>query len=208
MVPEGRERKSAGRRSVVLAAMLVAWLLPSTALGFDAADSLRKGAFVLSLQAGGGSLNQALEEHDHGSWFVSFLPRLTYVPIDPIGSGWLRGTLEVGAEGWLQFFREPVETAAEGLKAVARYDFLGFGRLVPYAEVLVGAGYKNFRPWDNPTSFTFVLEAGVGVSYMVTPSIAITGGYRFQHLSNAGLGHRNRGYNYDGGVVGVSIFFP
>ena len=28
---------------------------------------------------------------------------------------------------------------------------------------------------------------------MITPSIAITGGYRFQPLSNAGLGHRNRG---------------
>ena len=139
---------------------------------------------------------------------MSFLPRLTYVPFDPIGSGWLHGTLEVGAEGWLQFFREPVETAAEGLKAVARYDFLGFGRLVPYAEVLLGAGYTNFRPWDNPASFTFVLEGGVGARDMITPSMAITGGYRVQHLSNAGLGRRNRGHNYDGGVAGVSIFFP
>ena len=77
MIPEGRERKAAGRRSAVLAALLVAWLLPSTALGLGAADSLRKGACVLSLQAGGSSLNQAIEEHDHGSWFVSFLPRLT-----------------------------------------------------------------------------------------------------------------------------------
>ena len=48
----------------------------------------------------------------------------------------------------------------------------------------------------------------MGVSCMITPSIAITGGYRFQPLSNAGLGHRNRSYNYDGGAVGVSIFFP
>ena len=196
------------RRTALLAAVITAWLLPSTTVAFDAADSLRKGAFVLSLQAGGGSLNQALEEHDHGSWYVSFLPRLTYVPIEPVGSGWLRGTLEVGAEGWLQFFREPVETAAEGLKAAVRWDFLGFGRFVPYVEALVGAGYKNFRPWDNPTSFTLVLEAGVGASYMLTPAVAITAGYLFQHLSNVGVGHRNRGYNYDGGVVGVSIFFP
>ena len=181
------------RRTALLVAAIAAWLLPSTAVAFDAADSLRKGAFVLSLQAGGGSLNQAIEEHDHGSWYVSFLPRLTYVPIEPVGSGWLRGTLEVGAEGWLQFFREPVETAAEGLKAAVRWDFLGFGRFVPYVEALVGVGYKNFRPWDHPTSFTFVLEAGVGASYMLTPSVAITAGYRFQHLSNAGLGHRNRG---------------
>lgn len=196
------------RRSVLLALTIAAWLLPSTAVAFDAADSWHKGALVLSLQAGGGSLNQAIEEHDHGSWFVSFLPRLSYVPIDPVGTGWLRGTLEVGGEGWLQFFREPVATAAEGLKAVVRWDFLGFGRLVPYVEALGGAGYKNFRPWDNETSFTFILEAGVGAAYMLTPSVAITAGYRFQHLSNLGIGHRNRGYNYDGGVVGVSILFP
>ena len=204
MIAPGRSRFC----PALLAVLIAAWLLPSTAVAFDAADSLRKGAFVLSLQAGGGSLNQALEAHDHGSWYVSFLPRLTYVPIDPVGSGWLRGTLEAGAEGWLQFFREPAETAAEGLKAVARYDFVGFGRFVPYVELLIGAGYKNFRPWDNPSSFTFVLEAGVGASYMLTPPVAITAGYRFQHLSNAGIGERNRGYNYDGGMVGVSIFFP
>lgn len=209
MIPRSMMAKAqrAARPALVMAAVLAAWL-PSMALGFDAADSLHKGAFVLSLQAGGGSLNEAIEPHDHGSWFVSFLPRLTYVPIDPVGSGWLRGTLEVGVEGWLQFFREPVETTAEGLKAVARYNFLGLGRLVPYVEALAGVGYKNFRPWDNPTSFTFALEVGAGLSYMITPTVAITGGYRFQHLSNAGIGHRNRGYNYDGGVVGVSIFFP
>src|SRR5262245_25448367 len=196
------------QRPVLLAMMILACLLPSTAAAFDAADSFHKGAFVLSLQAGGGSLNQAIEAHDHGSWFASFVPRLTYVPIEPVGSGWLRGTLEVGGEAFFQFFREPVETAAEGLKATARWDFLGFGRLVPYVEVLLGAGYKNFRPWDSPSSFTFVLEGGVGAAYMITPSIALTAGYRFQHLSNAGVGRRNRGYNYDGGVAGVSIFFP
>jgi hypothetical protein len=43
---------------------------------------------------------------------------------------------------------------------------------------------------------------------MITPTVAITAGYRFQHLSNAGIGERNRGYNYDGGAAGVSIVFP
>ena len=104
--------------ALLMAAVIAAWL-PATAHGSTDADALPKGAFVLSRQAGGGSLNQAIESHDHGSWFVSFLPRLTYVPIDPVGRGWLRGTLEIGAEGLLQFFREPVETAAEGLKAGA-----------------------------------------------------------------------------------------
>jgi opacity protein-like surface antigen len=97
---------------------------------------------------------------------------------------------------------------AEGLKAVARYDFVGFGRFVPYVEALIGAGQKNFRPWDNSSSFTFAIEAGAGASSMITPTVAITAGYRFQHLSNAGIGERNRGYNYDGGAAGVSIVFP
>lgn len=206
------DRGTRGRRGtwlVALALVSAAGVAPPAALGFEAADSYRKGTVIGSLLVGGGIQNGLEGEgRDLDMRYVTVLPRLTMVPVEPFGPTWLRGTIEVGVEGWFQYFTAPVESTAEGLKAAVRYDVLGLGRFVPYVELLVGAGYKNFRPFENESKYTFVLEAGVGLSYLVTPRVAITGGYRLQHLSNAGGGHRNRGFNSDGGVVGVSFHFP
>jgi opacity protein-like surface antigen len=50
-------------------------------------------------------------------------------------------------------------------------------------------------------------EAGAGVSYFVTDTVALTGGYRFQHISNGHTSHPNRGFNSDSGTGGVSFYF-
>jgi opacity protein-like surface antigen len=59
---------------------------------------------------------------------------------------------------------------------------------------------------ETRSHFTFIVEAGAGVSYVVSPSWAVNLGYRFQHLSNL-VGHPNRGVNSDTGVLGVSFHF-
>jgi len=58
---------------------------------------------------------------------------------------------------------------------------------------------------DSP--FTFVLEAGIGVSYFITPGLAVNVGYRFQHVSNGHLYEKNRGFNSDSGIVGLTWYF-
>jgi opacity protein-like surface antigen len=57
------------------------------------------------------------------------------------------------------------------------------------------------------STFTFVLEAGAGLAYFVTDSLALNAGYRFQHISNGHTSDRNRGFNSDSGVMGVSFYF-
>jgi opacity protein-like surface antigen len=205
--PEGRRGPGHGRWSVLLVLLLaVAAGAPAVAAAADATESLRKGTFIGSLLVGGGAQNSLDGDLDMN--YVSLLPRLTWVPFEPFGPSWLRGTVELGGEVWLQFFTDPVETTAEGLKGAVRYDLVNLGPWVPYIEALAGAGYKNFRPFENETKFAFVLEAGAGLTHLITPRVAITAGYRFQHLSNAGLGKRNRGINSDGGVLGISYHFP
>lgn len=181
---------------------------PAAAAAFDAAREFAKGTTVLSFQVGGGAQNN-VEGHGRlsGVAFVGFLPRLTGVPLEPLGSGWLRGALEVGAEGWFQYYLEPAETTAEGLKLAFRYNFLGLGRLVPYVEALAGAGGTSLKTFEIRSHFTFVLEAGAGLAYFVAPGVALTGGYRFQHISNGNVSSPNRGFNSDTGVAGVSFFF-
>jgi opacity protein-like surface antigen len=58
------------------------------------------------------------------------------------------------------------------------------------------------------STLNFVLEAGVGLSYFLTDNLALTAGYRFQHVSNGGTSNPKIGFESDTGTLGVSYFFP
>ncbi len=177
------------------------------ACAYDPATEFAKGTVILSLQAGGGIQNN-LEGHSRISnlHFVSFTPRLAILPLDPVGSGWFRGALETGLEGWVQHYVEPHDATALGLKAVGRYHFIGVGRLVPYVEVGTGVGGSSLKVREIDSTLNFVLEAGAGLSYFVAEGVALTAGYRFQHISNGNTTRPNRGLESDTGTVGVSFF--
>ena len=84
---------------------------------------------------------------------------------------------------------------------------IGFGRLVPYFEAIAGAGGTNLRVREIDSALAFVLEAGAGLSYFVTDTVALNAGYRFQHISNGHTSNPNRGFNSDTGIGGVSFYF-
>jgi opacity protein-like surface antigen len=182
--------------------------VPRGAAAFDAEREFAEGTGVVGLQIGGGAQNN-VENHEFisGISFLDFTPRLSYLPFEPFGSGWLRSAVEPGLEGWFQYYLTPDTATAEGLKAAVRYHFIGLGPLVPYLEATAGAGATNLRVHEIRSTFTFVLEAGAGVSYFVVPGVAINLGYRFQHVSNGNTSKPNRGFNSNSGVLGVSYFF-
>lgn len=193
---------------LVIGVLTLSSLLPTAAQAFDAESAFTKGTAIVGLQIGGGAQNNIADDPAiTGISFLNVTPRLSYVPFEPFGSGWLRSAIEPGLEGWFQYYLEPRAFTAEGLKAALRYHFLGVGRLVPYLEVTAGAGGTNLNVPEIRSHFTFVLEGGAGISYFVTPAVALNLGYRLQHLSNGGTGHPNRGVNSNTGVLGVSYFF-
>ena len=174
----------------------------------DPAEEFSRGTKVLSLQVGGGAQNN-VENHGRvsGIRFVNVTPRLSLLPMDPVGSGFWKGSVETGLEPWFQYYLEPTTATAEGLKAAVRYHFLSASPIFPYVEVTAGAAGTSLKVLEIRSSFTLVLEAGVGLSYFVAPGIAVTGGYRFQHISNGNVESPNRGFNSDTGTLGVSLFF-
>jgi hypothetical protein len=196
------------KRWMTVAMIALAWLAPRAAAAFDADAAFAKGTVVLGFQIGGGVQNNI---HDDpaitGISFVDFTPRLSYLPFDPFGTGVLRSAFEPGVEGWFQYYLAPKAYTAEGLKVALRYHFIGLGPLAPYLEATAGVAATNLDVNETRSPFTFVLEAGAGVSYFVTPSLSLNLGYRLQHLSSAGFGHPNRGVNADTGVLGVSYYF-
>ena len=197
------------RRGVSAAVVMLAVLaLVCPAAGFDPEATFAKGATVFGLQVGGGVAN-SIEGHRTLSdiSFLNATPRVSYLLFSPFGSGLLRSALEAGVEGWFQYYLSPNEATAEGLKLAMRYHLIGFGRLVPYFEVIAGAGGTSLRVKEIDSAFTFVLEAGGGLSYFITDTVALNAGYRFQHISNGHTSSPNRGFNSDTGIGGVSFYF-
>ena len=183
-------RRGVSAAAAVLAVLAVlALVYPVTA--FDAEATFAKGTTVFGVQAGGGVANN-IEGHRTLSdiSFLSATPRVSYLLFSPFGSGLLRSALEPGVEGWFQYYLSPNEATAEGLKLAMRYHLIGFGRLT-----------------EIDSAFTFVLEAGGGLSYFITDTVALNAGYRFQHISNGHTSLPNRGFNSDTGIGGVSFYF-
>ena len=190
-------------------AVAVVLLLASAAPapGYDPAEVFKRGAIVVTPQVGGGA-NNNIEGHGR----VTDIPqanaavRISLLPLDPLGQGVLRGSLETGLEPFVHIYPKQ-EATAQGLKLVGRYHFLRPSPIFPYVEVVAGAAGTSLKVREIRSTFTFVLEAGVGLSYFLDEGIALTAGYRFQHISNGNVESPNRGFNSDTGVAGISIFF-
>jgi len=180
--------------------------LARPAPAYDAEAAFAQGTTIFGLQVGGGMANN-FEGHRTVSdiSFITAAPRVSYLFFSPFGAGRLRSAVEPGIEGWFQYYLSPA--TAEGLKLALRYHFIGLGRLVPYLEAMAGAGGTNLRVPEIDSTLTFVLEAGLGLSYFVTDRVALNAGYRFQHISNGHTSNPNRGFNSNSGVVGVSFHF-
>jgi opacity protein-like surface antigen len=178
------------------------------AAAFDPEATFARGTTIFGLQVGGGAAND-IEGHHYASdiSFITETPRLSYLFFSPFGSGLLRSAFEPGLEGWFQQYLSPHSATAQGLKVTGRYHLIGLGRFVPYLEGTAGAGGTSLRVPEIDSTFTFVLEAGAGLSCFVTDKLAINAGYRFQHISNGHTSTPNRGFNSDSGVVGVSYYF-
>jgi len=192
--------------AAAVALAVLAVVRPAPAFGPEAAFA--RGTMIFGLQVGGGAANN-IEDHRTISdiSFVNVSPRVSYLLFSPFGSGLLRSAVEPGVEGWFQYYLSPKEATAEGLKLAMRYHLIGFGRLVPYLEVNGGAGGTNLRVNEIDSMFTFVAEAGAGVAYFITDTVALNAGYRFQHISNGHTSSPNRGFNSDTGIGGVSFHF-
>jgi hypothetical protein len=183
------------------------WPGPAPAGASDSGEEFKRGTVVITPQIGGGSANN-IENHrrNSGVSFVSVATRVGLIPWDPLSWRFLKGAVEAGLEPWVQVYVTH-SAVAEGLKAVGRYHFLSTAPIFPYVEFSTGAMGTSLNIREIRSDFAFVVESGVGLSYFVGEGIALTAGYRFQHISNGGLETPNRGFNSDTGVAGISFFF-
>ena len=196
-----------------MTAVLLMLLLVGTTWGadIDARNRVTKGTLEFGFLTGYWQGNNAFgNEPSANRSAVYFLPQLGLVLTDEIGSGLTSGNVEVLIEPLAAHYYQPFSASAFGGSLMVKYNFLDFGRWMPFWDGGAGMLWTDLGPRipEQSTQFNFVLQTGPGVSYFVTENTSVTVGIRFHHISNAGIGDRNIGLNGCLFNVGISFFSP
>jgi len=191
---------------LLLAAVLA--LVADPALAQQPREGLRAGMKELTLAGGYTTSHDIPSGAGPTVRSVLVMPHLGYVLTDPLGSGPLKGNLEVVGEPFVQLFTDPDDRAAVGASALLRWIFATGTSVLPYVEGGVGIMGGDLDLRQTNCGVNFVLEGGAGGLVFLGERWALTGGYRFQHVSNANICSRNLGINSSLFTLGVSYFFP
>ena len=198
---------------IEMIAVLLMLLMIGTTWGadVDARNRVTKGTLEFGFLTGYWQGNNAFgNEPSANRSAVYFLPQLGLVLTDEIGSGLTSGNVEVLIEPLAAHYYQPFSASAFGGSLMVKYNFLDFGRWMPFWDGGAGMLWTDLGPRipEQSTQFNFVLQTGPGVSYFVTENTSVTVGIRFHHISNAGIGERNIGLNGCLFNVGISFFSP
>jgi len=118
-----------------------------------------------------------------------------------------KGLLEFVVEPLMNLVINPGTNAEVGCSLFLRYSDKITSRIAPYVEGGLGMIYTTQHTHEQGTQYNFISQAGLGLQLFLNKHVALTGGYRFRHLSNAGLDTPNRGINNHFGLVGVKYCF-
>ena len=90
-----------------------------------------------------------------------------------------------------------------------KLNFLPQSWIQPFIDASVGFLYfQRDIPVPDSSRFNFTPEAGLGVQFFLAPNYALTLGYKFHHISNAGISQNNPGMNSHVIYAGFSFLTP
>jgi lipid A 3-O-deacylase len=207
-------RRHRGRHVLLLLVCIAFWTLTNVSesnSSEEARDVVKKGTIEVGLAGGIWQATTIVGDAPSANRNAVFvLPRVGMVLTDTLGSGWWQGNVEVLVEPLFAKFIQPFAAEAAGGSLLLKYNFLSFGRWMPFWDAGAGMAWTNLAPRipEESTPFQFILETGPGVHYFVTNRVTLTTGIRFHHFSNGGLGERNTGINAGLLYLGVSFFLP
>ena len=115
--------------------------------------------------------------------------------------------LELLIEPFANFIKRPSANAEIGCSFPLRYSVKLAPWIAPYVEVGLGFIYITQHVHEQGSQFNFTTQLGIGTQFPLSDHYAFTVGYRFRHISNAGLTSPNRGVDFHFGVIGLTYLF-
>lgn len=188
---------------------LGALMSTAVAQATEASPTITVGTQEVGLTAGYLLPHRLTTDHTTKQQGPAFMPSWMMTLTDPVGGSWYRGQVSVGAEMVYLQFREPTLTHGIGFTPKIKYTFVALDQVRPYVEFAGGPFWTDLagRIPEESSQFNFVLTAGVGVSWFITPQTSLNIGYRFHHISNAGTQYPNLGLNASLPFGGFSFYF-
>ena len=196
--------------SRTLCPLLLAISISTTAYAADSvAPQITVGTQEIGLSAGYLLPHRLTTDHTTKQSGPAFMPSWMMTVTDPIGPDWARGQLSLGAEVVYIQFQEPYLTHGVGFTPKIKYTFVANDRIRPYAEFAGGPFWTDLggKIPEESSRFNFILTAGFGCSFFITPQTAFNVGYRFHHISSAGTRYPNLGLNSSLPFGGFSFYF-
>jgi hypothetical protein len=175
----------------------------------EVSPTITVGTQEVGLTAGYMLPHRLTQDHTTKQQGPAFMPSWMMTITDPVGNGWYRGQVSMGAEMVYIQFQEPFLTHGVGFTPKIKYTFVALDWIRPYAEFAGGPFWTDLagKIPEESSRFNFVLTAGFGVSYFLTDRVALNVGYRFHHISNAGMSYPNIGLNASLPFGGFSFYF-
>jgi hypothetical protein len=118
-----------------------------------------------------------------------------------------KGVFEFVVEPVMNVIINPSTNAEVGCSFFLKYSRRITSRIAPYIEGGTGMIYASLSTHEQGTKYNFITQAGLGIQFFLNEHYALTGGYRFRHLSNADIDKQNKGIDHHFGLVGISYFF-
>ena len=122
----------------------------------------------------------------------------------------LRGpsTLQLGVEPFLNTIITPEEGVEVGFNVGFRYIAPVTDGVSIFGEISSGPAYFSIDTVEQgDEGFNFISQFGAGLEFEITNKVAFTAGYRYRHLSNAGLDDPNSGINTNALITGISFSY-
>ncbi|NTW54147.1 MAG: acyloxyacyl hydrolase [Chlorobaculum sp.] len=119
-----------------------------------------------------------------------------------------KGTLQLALEPFCNPVSKPASGVETGLNVFFRYLHPLAHSVKLVGEVGSGPMYLSIDSEEQGKGgFNFLNQFGLGAQVAVSGNSAITCGYRFRHISNAGTSQPNRGINSNAVVLSYSLLY-
>ncbi len=175
--------------------------------GADSIPPFAKGSHEIAMAIGAGP-STAILGSTTGHDIALSVVRCGFTLSDTLAKDtWREGDWELLGElfGGAQF--SPRVRYVTGLLPVFRYNFTDLEPFVPFFDVGAGVTLTDIHGPDLSSVFQFNEQVGIGAHYLFSERTAITIGYRFMHISNAGIKEPNNGVNANIFSIGLTRFF-
>ncbi|NTU58601.1 MAG: acyloxyacyl hydrolase [Chlorobiaceae bacterium] len=117
-----------------------------------------------------------------------------------------KGTLQFALEPFFNPVTKPDSGVETGLNVFFRYKHPVSPSVKLVSEIGTGPMYlSNDTREQGSGGFNFLNQFGLGAQVAVSGTSAMTMGYRFRHLSNAGTSQPNMGINSNALVISYSL---